>query len=91
MSTTTNKLKLIKLELTDAADITALNENWDKLDKHTHTADDISGILPIKNGGTGADNAKNARSNLGAQAQITYGTSEPIGGSNGDVYIQIVS
>lgn len=32
MSTTTTNYKLIKPELSDAADITAMNENWDKLD-----------------------------------------------------------
>ena len=32
MSTTTTNLGLIKPELTDAADITAMNENWDKID-----------------------------------------------------------
>lgn len=32
MSTTTTNLGLIKPELTDAADITAMNENWDRID-----------------------------------------------------------
>ena len=32
MSTTTNKLGLIKPELTDPADITATNQNWDVID-----------------------------------------------------------
>lgn len=32
MSKTTENLGLTKLELTDVADITMLNENWDKLD-----------------------------------------------------------
>ena len=32
MSKTTENLGLTKLELTDVADITLLNENWDKLD-----------------------------------------------------------
>lgn len=32
MSTTTNNFGFLKPELTDAADITAYNENWDKLD-----------------------------------------------------------
>lgn len=32
MSTTTTNLGLIKPELRDAADITAMNENWDKID-----------------------------------------------------------
>lgn len=32
MSTTTPNLGLVKPELTDAADITAMNQNWDKID-----------------------------------------------------------
>lgn len=32
MSTTTTNYKLIKPELTDSADITAMNQNWDTLD-----------------------------------------------------------
>lgn len=32
MSKTTTNLGLIKPELSDPADITALNENWDKID-----------------------------------------------------------
>ena len=32
MSTTTTKLGLVKPEMTDAADITAMNGNWDKID-----------------------------------------------------------
>ena len=34
MSTTTEKLGLIKPELSDPADITAMNNNWDKLDEN---------------------------------------------------------
>jgi len=33
MSTTTPNLGLIKTELTDVADITVLNQNWDKIDE----------------------------------------------------------
>ena len=32
MSTTTTNLALVKPDLTDSADITAMNPNWDKLD-----------------------------------------------------------
>lgn len=35
MSTTTTNFGLIKPELTDVADITAMNENWDKIDNLT--------------------------------------------------------
>lgn len=38
MSTTTTNLGLIKPELTDVADITAMNENWDKIDEKLHKA-----------------------------------------------------
>lgn len=33
MSTTTPNLGLVKPELTDMADITAMNANWDKIDE----------------------------------------------------------
>lgn len=33
MSTTTTNFNLIKPELTDLADITAFNNNWDEIDK----------------------------------------------------------
>ena len=36
MSTTTTNFGLIKLELSDPADITAINENWDNLDELLH-------------------------------------------------------
>jgi hypothetical protein len=38
MSTTTTNLGLIKPQLTDSADITAMNENWDKIDEKLHNA-----------------------------------------------------
>jgi hypothetical protein len=90
MSTLTKNLKLIKPELTDAADITAYNENLDKLDQQIQDINDLTVCLPIENGGTGATLPKDARTNLGAQSQITCGTAEPIGGVDGDVYIQII-
>lgn len=57
MSTTTTNLNLIKPELTDAADITAMNENWDAIDELlselsensnliTYTALDQLGLTP---------------------------------------------
>lgn len=54
---------------------------------HTHSADEISdGIIPIGNGGTGADNAAIALNNLG----ITWGTEEaPATGTPNTIYIQI--
>ena len=47
MSTSTTNLKLIKPDLTDAADITAMNENWDKID------DKFNEVVPVEKGGTG--------------------------------------
>ena len=44
MSKTTTNLGLIKPELTDAADITAMNANWDKIDEQiTKLSSDASG------------------------------------------------
>lgn len=40
MSTTTSNLGLIKPELTDAADITAMNNNWDLIDSKLKEHDD---------------------------------------------------
>lgn len=69
MSTTTSNYNLIKPALTDAADITAMNQNWDKIDAELHEIHEKVDV---------------------AQSQISYGTAEPSGGSNGDVYIQII-
>lgn len=67
MSQSTTNYNLKKLELTDAADITAINSNWDTIDttmkglndgkaaaSHEHSAISItSGTLPVVRGGTG--------------------------------------
>lgn len=44
MSTTTTKYNLIKPELTDAADITAMNPNWDKIDSKLEIANKFNAI-----------------------------------------------
>ena len=51
MSTTTPNLGLVKPSLSDVADITTMNANWDKLDEelkkqadHTHTADNVGAV-----------------------------------------------
>lgn len=59
MSTTTNNFGFIKPELSDAADITAYNENWDKLDTRltnlnggvtvANSTDGVSYIATINN------------------------------------------
>ena len=47
MSTTTTKLGLVKPEMTDAADITAMNGNWDKID--TNIQNSITHIASTNN------------------------------------------
>lgn len=68
MSTTTTNYSLVKPELTDAADITAMNSNWDIIDTQLQKA--LSGTfdnaIPIENGGTGATSRPKALTNLAA-------------------------
>ena len=82
MSTKTTTYGLIKPELTDTADITQTNENWDVVDQQ------------LLNANTHATNKNNPHgitpAQIGAQPTITYGTAEPTGGKHGDIYIQIV-
>ena len=84
MSKTTTNYGFIKPELTDSADITKTNSNWDavdtqlksvndkvkslddKVDGLSTDAGDLTGVLPIAHGGTGASNSATALSNLGA-------------------------
>lgn len=55
MSTKTTNYQLIKPELTDAADITATNDNWDTIDQKLKDAlgGKLEGIVPIEHGGHG--------------------------------------
>lgn len=46
----------------------------------------ILNVWPVSKGGTGANNKADARSNLG----INSGTTNPVGGVDGDVYFKIV-
>ena len=54
MSTTTSKLGLYKPDLSDVADITKLNENWDKIDVELKNLNDkigeINAFLDVING-----------------------------------------
>jgi hypothetical protein len=71
MSTTTSNLKLLKPELTDSADITAYNENWDKIDqefgnKVSKNGDTIKGNLKIE----GAVSVERSDSNRQARTVV---------------------
>lgn len=95
MSTTTKNLKLIKPELSDPANITITNENWDILDTHTHDASDVSGILSVEQGGTGANTTENALANLfaGGKAVLSsyqYGDELPTAGTVGRIFFKKV-
>lgn len=46
--------------------------------------------LAIELGGTGSKTVDEMIDNFGLQTKILYGTSEPSGGKDGDIYIQIV-
>lgn len=95
MSKTTANFGLIKPELTDAADITNTNQNWDivdeqlkntkdRLDNLSTDAGNLTGVLPVKHGGTGANTASDALSKLGAAASDhthKYAGSSTAGGS----------
>lgn len=98
MSLLTTNYNLVKPELTDPADITATNGNWDKVDgelKKLNTASSETNTK-VSNLTTTVSNQKTELTNkinteVGKlQPKITYGTSKPSGGNSGDVYIQII-
>ena len=81
------------------SEITGLQSalNGKAASSHNHSASDINaGTLPLTRGGTGATSAAAAREALGAEAvlssdrkrKITISTSNPSGGTDGDVWIK---
>ena len=67
MSTKTPNFNLLKPELTDAADITKYNTNWDIIDNNLGK---VNRTVPIEKGGTGGITAEQARDNLGVTEAI---------------------
>lgn len=97
MSTTTLKYGFIKADISDAADITANNSNWDKLDTEINNlninANNQDGLIEqLENTlSTHTSELSQIKTQVGTlQPKITYGTSAPSGGNNGDVYIQLI-
>lgn len=95
MSTTTTNLGLIKPELTDAADITAMNDNWDKIDEKfesmfermgVYTGDMNELVLP---GQYRLQSNVNLPSNAAYYGQCFVGRGVVEGGNN-DTVVQII-
>lgn len=70
MSTRTQNLNLFKPELTDISDITAMNENWDKIDS---TFEELSNELnaPVNAAGVSYDNSNSTLTSKNVQAALT--------------------
>ena len=77
MSTTTTNYGLIKPELSDAANITATNENWDKIDTELSKLNNVR-VTPITKGGTGATTADEALANSGGARTATFDVTVPV-------------
>lgn len=98
MSLLTTNYSLVKPQLTDPADVTTTNVNWDKVDAELKSLNNASSETSTKlsNLTTSVNNQKTELTNkinteVGKlQPKITYGTSQPSGGNSGDVYIQII-
>ena len=78
MSTKTTNLELVKPELTDVADITAMNKNWDKIDEKLKDAlqGELEVALPISKGGTGKTKTDDAFTYLSTRASV--GSNNPV-------------
>ena len=101
MATQTNTYKLVKPELSDAADITGTNVNWGIVDtelqslnlevdnnanKITLLEDDFQKQLTVLTNKL-TDQTNTIKT---LQPKIKYGNDEPSDGVNGDIYIQLI-
>lgn len=66
----TEKFGFTKPDADDFYDVSAQNENWDKLDA------ELGKTLPISKGGTGATDSSKARENLGIKEETFVFTLE---------------
>jgi len=66
---------------------------WKVVDKQRTSAQDLYGTVPVEGGGTGAETAESARTNLGITndmiRKITISTSTPSGGNSGDIWLVV--
>ena len=98
MATTTTKYCLIKPQLTDAADVTATNSNWDKIDTELNTLKATKTQLSqrIESVNSSSLDQGNTLNNkidteiAKLQPKITFGFDRPSNGYHGDVYIQLI-
>lgn len=98
MATTTTKYEFIKPQLTDAADITATNGNWDKIETELVNVDNKlneQNTTITEMNDTLLEQGNNLNNKIDTevgklQTKITFGFDEPSGGYHGDVYIQLL-
>lgn len=81
MSTLTTNYGLVKPELTDVADITAMNVNWDTIDEQLKNAGNQDWITPITTSGTDLNNYTSK--GIYSFAQAYTPTNCPTGNTNG--------
>lgn len=98
MATTTTKYGFTKPQLTDAADITATNGNWDKVETELTNLNTLANtnkttISSVNSNLLGITNDLNNKIDSEVaklQPTITFGFDRPSGGYHGDVYIQLL-
>ena len=84
--TTTVNYGLKKPSITDYINIANFNDNADVID--AKLKDVFDAISDINDNLSNHTHANPTLDELNAQKKITYGTSSPSGGNNGDIYIQ---